>query len=302
MALFCYRGPVKTIVRGLAAVSVLGIAGVIIVGEFLSKPVHAAIGAAPAGLHGASVRFESPAGAIAGWLIPGRPGGGAVLLLHGVRGSRLAMLARARFLSKRGFAVLLIDMPAHGESGGERMTFGGREAEGARAALAFLTAHCPGEKIGVIGQSLGAASLVLALPQPAPAAVVLESMYPTIEEAVANRLHMRLGTAGTWLAPLLLRQLPLRTGIAPAALRPIEVIGAMTSPIMIMAGNRDLDTTAAETQRIYDAVRAPKSLWMVDGAAHVDLHAFAPEEYEKRVGAFLSEQLQQGDSKAVSRV
>jgi len=43
--------------------------------------------------------------------------------------------------------------------------------------------------VGVIGVSLGAASLVLAKPDPAPSAVVLESMYPTIEEAVSNRLR-----------------------------------------------------------------------------------------------------------------
>lgn len=281
----------KTVIYGLAGLCVLGIATVFAVGEALSRPVRATIGTAPVDLKAAEVRFDSPAGSIAGWLIEGQRGHGAVLLLHGVRGSRLDMVGRARFLARRGFAVLLIDMPAHGESGGERITFGGREKEGVRAALAFLAAHCPGEKIGVIGQSLGAASLVLAQAAPAPAAVVLESMYPTIEEAVADRLHMRLGVAGTWLAPLLLQQLPLRTGIAPAALRPIEAIGAMRSPIMIVAGTRDVHTPMAETQRIYAAVRAPKRLWMVEGAAHVDLHAYAGAEYEKRVGDFLTERL-----------
>ena len=50
-----------------------------------------------------------------------------------------------------------------------------------RAALAFLERNQPGEPVGMIGVSLGAASLVLAKPDPAPSAVVLESMYPTIE-------------------------------------------------------------------------------------------------------------------------
>ena len=135
---------------------------------------------------------------------------------------------------------------------------------------------------------------MLAHAAPAPAAVVLESMYPTIEEAVADRLRMRLGAPGTWLSPLLLAQLPLRTGIAAASLRPIDEIGEMSSPIMIAAGTLDVHTTAAETRRIFEAVRSPKSLWMVAGAAHVDLHAFAKEEYERRVGDFLTQRLQQG--------
>ena len=36
---------------------------------------------------------------------------------------------------------------------------------------------------------------------------------------------------------------------------------------------------------------ADKSLWIVPGAAHVDLHAFAPAEYERRVGSFMQERL-----------
>jgi fermentation-respiration switch protein FrsA (DUF1100 family) len=31
----------------------------------------------------------------------------------------------------------------------------------------------------------------------------------------------------------------------------------------------------------------PKELWIVEGAQHVDLHAFGPAAYEARVGAFL---------------
>lgn len=289
---FFYGLPMnKTMMVSSAVLTLLGIAAVLGAGEYISKPVRAIVGPAPADLHAADVRFDSKAGSIAGWFIEGRPGMGAVLLLHGVRGNRLDMAARARFLSRRGFAVLLIDLPAHGESGGERITFGGREKEAVRSALALLAERCPDEKIGVIGQSLGAASLVLGHPEPAPAAVVLESMYPTIEEAVADRLHMRLGVAGTWLSPLLLGQLPLRTGISASALRPIDQIGAMTSPIMLVAGTVDLHTTAAETGRIFEAVRAPKTLWMVEGAAHVDLHAFAGAEYERRVGEFLTSHL-----------
>ena len=48
------------------------------------------------------------------------------------------MLARARFLAAAGYATLLIDLPTHGESSGDRITFGAREGEGVNAALAFL--------------------------------------------------------------------------------------------------------------------------------------------------------------------
>ena len=40
---------------------------------------------------------------VSGWLIPGRPRAGVVLLLHGVRADRREMLGRARFLNRLGY-------------------------------------------------------------------------------------------------------------------------------------------------------------------------------------------------------
>jgi fermentation-respiration switch protein FrsA (DUF1100 family) len=201
------------------------------------------------------------------------------------------MLRRARFLNRAGYATLLIDLPAHGESSGDRVTFGAREAAGVVAALDYMRRELPSERIGVIGVSLGAASTVLAHPKPAPDAVILESMYPTIDEALANRLMMRFGPIGASLAPLLLWQLPFRTGLSAQDLRPIQHLPSLGAPVLIISGAEDKHTTWTETQRIFDAASEPKELWQVTGAAHVDLHAFLPEAYERRVLDFLARHL-----------
>jgi alpha-beta hydrolase superfamily lysophospholipase len=270
----------------------LAFIGLIAAGQLLSAPVRAHIGDAPPDL--GAVRMELPlreGGKAVGWFARGRPHGAAVLLLHGVRASRTQMLARARFLHSAGYSVLLIDLPAHGESSGPYISFGGkREQEAVQAALAQLRRELPGERIGVIGVSLGAASLVLARPVPAPDAVVLESMYPTIDEAVTDRLSSRLGPAGAALAPLLLWQLPL-VGASPAELRPIDAIGALHAPLLIASGMEDQHTTWAETERLYRAARQPKELWPFAGAAHVDLHSAQPEAYRSKVLAFFDKHL-----------
>jgi pimeloyl-ACP methyl ester carboxylesterase len=270
-----------------AVVALAGIAVVLGAGEVLSAPSRGTLGDAPPELQAENVRI----GTVAGWMIRGQRGQGAVLLLHGVRADRTAVLGRARFLAREGYTVLLIDLPAHGESGGDRITFGAREKDGVNTALAWLRTQVPGERIGAIGVSLGAASLVLAHPAPALDAVVLESMYPTIDEAVANRLRVRFGAAGAWAAPLLVQQLPWRAQVAPASLRPIVDIATMSSPVFIISGTVDTQTPAAETHRIFAAIQSTRALWLVDGAAHVDLHAHAGLAYEQRVGAFLSSHL-----------
>jgi fermentation-respiration switch protein FrsA (DUF1100 family) len=283
------RLPLSACLIGLAVAALLGAALVWRIGSSLIAVEPRPVALPDPGAEDVTLR-AAPDQLVAGSFLPGR-GNGAVLLLHGIHGDRRAMAARARFLHAQGYAVLLIDLPGQGASTASHVTFGLREADGVRAALAELRRRAPGQRIGVIGVSLGAASLVLCRACPPVDAVVLESMYPTIEEAVANRLRIRLGPAGGPLSTLLLWQLPLRLGIRPDALRPIAHIGELKAPVLVAAGSADLHTTLPETERLFAAAPQPKTLWIVDGAAHVDLHAFAPEEYERRVGAFLARHL-----------
>ncbi|MES2323084.1 MAG: alpha/beta hydrolase [Pseudomonadota bacterium] len=278
----------KRVSIAFAVLAVLCIGAVFGAGEYLSSPAPRAVGEAPPELYATPLLIPYQGGRAAGWIARGA-GSGAVLLLHGVRADRRQMQERALFLNRLGYSVLLIDLAAHGESTGKRITFGAREADGVRAALAYLRRNLRGERIGVIGSSLGGAALLLS--KPVVDAVVLEAVYPTIEDAVANRLRMRGGAPAALLAPLLLHQLPLRTGVSLAALRPADAIAHLASPVLVAGGSSDLHTGADETRRLFAAARGPKELWIVKGAAHVDFHAFAKAEYEQKVGAFLARHL-----------
>jgi len=268
------------VLLGAAALWVLGSA--LIKVEPRAVTLDVALGAEPLTLD------AGPGRRVAASYIPAlETGKGGILLLHGIHSDRRQMEARATFLHREGYAVMLIDLPGQGASTAPAVTFGLTEAEGVRAALEELQRRLPGRRIGVIGVSLGAASLVLCRDCPKVDAAVLESMYPSIEEAVEDRLRMRLGALGAPLSRLLLWQLPLRLDIQPAQLRPIAYVGSLGMPLLIAAGSADRHTTLAETERLYAAAAAPKSLWVVDGAAHVDLHGYATAEYERRIGAFL---------------
>jgi pimeloyl-ACP methyl ester carboxylesterase len=261
------------------------------VGEMLSHSAHRAVGNSPADLQAKTVEIPTANGPVSGWLVRGKIGQGAILLLHGVRSDRRQMIGRARFLNRLGYSVLLIDLPAHGESAGTRITYGFHEAEGVKAALGYISREFPSEKIGVIGVSLGAASLVLSNPTTVLDAVVLESMFPSIEEAINDRLNLHLGVMGELLAPLLLWQLPEWLDVSAEQLQPIAAIASLRMPVLIASGAMDRHTTLAETKRIFESANNPKELWIVEGAAHVDLHAFEPDVYQKRISSFLAKYL-----------
>ncbi len=286
----------RLIAVGMAVLSAAFAAVVWWAGDELSQPARTETGPPPADLGAREISFRSASGAtLNGWFAPGTAGRGAVLLLHPIRTDKRAMLPRARFLHRLGFSLLLLDLQAHGASSGERITFGERESGDVLAAVTQLKALAPGERIGALGVSLGAAAVVLSDASTAFDAVVLESLYPTIEQAVANRLRLRFGTPGTALAPLLLLQLRLRLGIAPSQLRPIDRIGKLRAPLLLVHGTEDRHTTLAEAERLFSAARDEKSLYAVAGAGHEDLHAFAGREYEQRISRFLASHLSRSD-------
>jgi fermentation-respiration switch protein FrsA (DUF1100 family) len=264
-------------------------------GCMLANPAHSSV-ATPASLPAENVAFQSGSGSlIHAWLVRGRAGGGAVLLLHGVGENRSSMLGRARFLHDAGFTVLAPDFQAHGESPGDHVTFGARESLDAAAAMSFLHEVAPAEPVGVIGVSMGGAATLLG-PGPIPAkAFVLESVYPTIRQAVSDRLAAWFGPfrgVGRWFTSAVINAVGSEIGVSESELQPIARIGRIQAPLLLIAGTDDPYTPLAEAESLYARAPAPKAFWAVPGAGHEDLHAFGRQEYERRVGSFLVRYLQ----------
>ncbi|MDB4900386.1 MAG: esterase/lipase/thioesterase family protein, partial [Gemmatimonadetes bacterium] len=110
----------------------------------VARPARTAAHPLAEGLGVQPVSYASASGStIKAWIVAGRKGAGALLLLHGVGANRTSMVARARFLNRAGYTILLPDLQAHGESEGEHITFGTLESRDARASLDFLRRSAP---------------------------------------------------------------------------------------------------------------------------------------------------------------
>ena len=281
------RWPGYTLALAAIIVTLAGTA-LWIVGGRLVAPNPTLVGARSAQLDTQTLRITQLDGpTLAGWFIPGTQPDGAVLLLHGLRADRRQMLGRARFLHAAGYAVLMIDLQAHGETPGTHIGFGRPESRDVRSAIVWLRKRLPDQPIGVIGVSLGGAAALLGDTPVDADALVLESVYSSIEHAVENRLALHLGAVGRHLAPLLLWQIEPRLGISSAQLQPLQAIAKLQSPLLLIAGSGDRRTVLAESLALFKRAPAPKKLWIVAGATHQDLHRHSPQRYEATVLAFL---------------
>jgi pimeloyl-ACP methyl ester carboxylesterase len=220
----------------LALAALLALAGSFLLGYLLSAPMQRTIGLAPADLNATDVEF----GGVKGWFVSAATGAPCVLLMHGVRADRRSMIERARMLKHAGYSSLLFDFQAHGESPGPHITFGHLESISAHAAVDLLRSRLGCPRVAAIGVSLGGAASLLGANPIDVDALVLESVYPSFEAAVANRLRIRLGAAGAQLAPLLTWQIKPLLGIDSSALQPVQRIGAYHRPLLILSGSEDL--------------------------------------------------------------
>jgi uncharacterized protein len=101
---------------------------------------------------------------------------------------------------------------------------------------------------------------LLATPPLKVDALILESVYSTIEIATRNRMDHYLGPIGRMFAPLFLMQLHRRIGVSPSQLHPIDHIPAVDCPVLIMSGEKDRNTRPLDTQKLFEHARSPRQL------------------------------------------
>ena len=261
------------------------------VGGKLLESTNRSVGDAPHGLPVQNVSFTSDSGTnVAGWLSVVDDSNGVVVLAHPIRGSRLAMVNRANMFRDAGYTTLLIDLQAHGESAGKRITLGHLERHDVRAAVNYSRATFPDQAIIVVGWSLGGAAALLGSPLDVDA-LVLESVYPEVHRAIHNRLGMRVGALRHAAAPLLLMQLGPRLGVSASDLCPVEFIADVECPVLVLAGTEDQHTTIAESRELFRAAVGPKEMCEFSGASHEDLYRFDEALYRSTVIRFLESRI-----------
>ncbi len=283
----------KKIIFGLLlSLLFLVLGGFWIAAGSLASPVPVSVGDCPRELACQYIEFDSESGSlIKGWFVKGEAGKGVVVLMHGLRANRLALVDRIKFLQNAGFSVLAFDFQGSGESPGKQLTFGYLESRDATAALKFTRSKLPNEKIGVIGISMGGAAYLLQKdPQPIDA-LILEMVYPTIQKAIENRLNLWLFNGAENLSFLMTGQFPFRLGVSADDLRRIDKLAAVKCPTLIIAGENDHHTSLEESRQLFETANQPKDLWIVPNAEHGDLLKVASNEYEQRVLQFFEKNL-----------
>jgi pimeloyl-ACP methyl ester carboxylesterase len=237
---------------------------------------------------------------LSGWWIPRAGSPKAIVMVHGRGENRttefyshfLDLAARLQNFGALGYNILMIDLRAHGLSGGEISSWGVGERHDVEAAVDWVKGQgIAARSIGALGASLGATSCVYATAEdPDIAALVIDGPgvvdYPSIQRSW-NRLT---GTPVLFMPAGVLME-RLLYGYDMRELRPVDAMRKIPPrPVLIIYGSKELPADS-ERRPLIKAALPASELWVVEGAAHTGAYTTVPDTYLQKVGAFFDANL-----------
>ena len=221
---------------------------------------------------------------LSAWYTPPQ-NGKVILLAHGLGGNRPAGFHV--MFAQHGYGVVSWDFRAHGTSGGDFSSLGYYEQLDVEAALDYALSQPGVEHVGAWGQSLGAAIVILAAAKrPEIEAVVADSSFPTLEDA------LRVGIPLEFMEPLVIGLYEFHSGIRVDNVRPVDVIGQISPrAVFIIDGWQGGAIAMNSPNRLYDAAKLPKEIWVEKGVPHMGMNGFDPALYEQKVMDFFEKYL-----------
>lgn len=217
-----------------------------------------------------------------------------VLLFHGVSDNRTGVLGHAEILLRHGYSVVMMDARAHGESGGDMATYGWKERYDTVAITNALYSTENVRHLGALGVSMGGAvALQSTAVESRIEGVVAEDPFADLREVSYDYagLHFSLFLGKTLFRPaaiFALDRMGEAGGFVPDDVSPEKGAAARSFAVLLICGTRDHTIPCRHVERIYQAARGPKELWVVKGAEHASALGCAPAEYEDRVIGFLA--------------
>ncbi|UWZ86690.1 alpha/beta hydrolase [Occallatibacter riparius] len=227
-------------------------------------------------------------------IVPASRNGDAVILLHGQADNRAGLLGPAGLLLRHGYAVLLPDARAHGESGGAIATYGVLEADDIHRWVAWMRNAEQPRCVDGIGDSMGAAELLRSLEvEHGYCAVVAESSFSSFREVAYDRMGQWFGT-GPWIGRTILHPAVdlgflyagVKYGMNLDRASPLHAVAASATPVLLIHGLADTNIPPRHSEQIKRA-QPGVALWEPPHADHCGASSADPAGYEAHVIGWL---------------
>jgi pimeloyl-ACP methyl ester carboxylesterase len=237
---------------------------------------------------------------LAAWWIPAPTASArCALIIHGYGDSKLGGIAWAPTFRAMGYNVLAIDLRAHGESDGTQTTAGYFERHDVSQVIDQIRAQRPAvtRELVIFGISLGAAvaGATAALRDDVDA-VIMDSPYADYPSAARTHGNT-LGTPGPMFQHIAITWAQRMSGADLHECAPTRLIPTLACPLMVIHGADDLLIAPTDMDAVEAATQSrppelgPTVYWRLEDTHHVLALRTDPDEFRRRIGAFLNDAL-----------
>ena len=228
---------------------------------------------------------------ISGEFISNEKGDGkkVAIIAHGHTANRYASLKYANMFYKLGYDIVIYDERYFGRSTGPYSTLGQEEVKDLCAVIKLVKERYGEDvKIALHGESMGAATVLLALKYEKPAFVVADCPFSDskrlFDEYVVNNLHI----PPVFVIPLVILLGKIQYRYYLKDVSPMKAVKNSDVPICFMHGDSDKLIDCDHSKTMYKLCKDPRSqIHIFKGADHAESVVKHPVEYERILSEFI---------------
>ena len=222
--------------------------------------------------------------------------GSTAVVVHGYKDCAVKFLYLGRMYHRDfGYNVVMPDLHGHGLSEGNDIQMGWKDRLDIKrwaemAAETFGTA-CGDTTVVVHGVSMGAATTMCLSGEALPDYVrcfVEDCGYTSVWDEFSGQLSEQFGLPEfplLYSTSILCR---LVNGWSFGEASPLRQVAKCNRPMLFIHGDADTFVPFSMMQRLYDAKRGEKKMWIAKGTHHAASYLDYPHEYTEKVRNFLN--------------
>lgn len=180
-----------------------------------------------------------------------------IVMAHGITENRANMFKYASILENCGCDMLLYDHRGHGKSDGDQLSGGYYEGKDVLEAVKFLQKEkgLSPKQIGLIGESWGAAAVLIAASQNDELAFVLaESPYSSWDDAIQFRANKQFGSWISAFLPIAYTLVEWRGNTDMEGASPKDAASEINIPTLLVHSSTDTITPPSHSLVIAEAL------------------------------------------------
>ncbi|MCM1182368.1 MAG: alpha/beta hydrolase [Roseburia sp.] len=217
-----------------------------------------------------------------------------VICFHGYTSEGMSdCIGISNYYLKRGYAMLLPDARAHGQSEGTYIGFGCLDRKDALVWIKWVIGEC-GEDVEIVlhGTSMGGATVLMASGLELPSQVkgiVSDCGFTSPKEVFTHVLSTMYHLPAFPVIPAADMLNKKLAGYGMDECNAKREVRKAKVPILFIHGEKDTFVPCRMCHELYDYCGGPKRKLIVKGAAHAESYYKNPEKYEEALTAFLGE-------------